>query len=161
MLARRNSADYGFAEFVEKYHSSDKHPDIRDAYNIRFDILNELARRRGFFVYNANLAWLDDDTFWPAWKEFAGRPQRADRKYVLCRLVRHAANLPGDTAECGIMDGASSYLICLAKGDQHTSMHHVFNSFEGLSQPMDEDRPNSEYAGHRSKGGPLGRSKRC
>ena len=146
LLARRTNEGAEFARFVEKYHSSVETVDLQDTYNKRFYILNELARRWGFFVYNSNLMWLDDDCFWGAWREFKGRPQRADRKYALWSLARHATTLPGDTAECGVLDGASSYLICLAKGDRCTSTHHVFDSFEGLSQPVGEDVPESEYA---------------
>ena len=53
----------------------------------------------------------------------------------LVALTRH---LPGDTAECGVYQGASSFLICeqLNSADRR---HHIFDSFAGLSNPGPED----------------------
>ena len=56
-------------------------------------------------------------------------------------MARSTRNLPGDTAECGVLDGASSYLICSARQDAAPAEHHAFDSFEGLSVPRPEDRP--------------------
>ena len=61
-----------------------------------------------------------------------------DRKYVLSELLKLIDQVPGDTAECGVFEGASSYFIC-----RHTEgsekKHHIFDSFEGLSQPDQRD----------------------
>lgn len=61
-----------------------------------------------------------------------------DRKFFLRELLRLADGVEGDTAECGVFQGASSALIC-----QHNlgkpRRHHLFDSFEGLSQPRDID----------------------
>jgi len=61
-----------------------------------------------------------------------------DRKYALAELLKLTDHVAGDTAECGVFEGASSYLIC-----SHTAAsgkkHHVFDSFEGLSQPREQD----------------------
>ena len=61
-----------------------------------------------------------------------------DRKYALDQIMKIVKGIDGDTAECGAYQGASSYFICrnictLKK------QHHVFDSFEGLSTPIEKD----------------------
>lgn len=60
-----------------------------------------------------------------------------DRKWMVYQLLRLVADVPGDTAECGVYRGATSYLICCANRQSRAGAktHHVFDSFEGLSQP--------------------------
>jgi len=62
------------------------------------------------------------------------------RKWTLWQLLRLVTNVPGDTAECGVFEGASSWLICAARhGQEANGQHHLFDSFEGLSAPGSED----------------------
>ena len=61
-----------------------------------------------------------------------------DRRWMVSQLVRLTRDLPGDTAECGAFNGATSWLIC-ASNQKSGRSHHVFDSFEGLSQPNAED----------------------
>lgn len=63
------------------------------------------------------------------------------RLWTVHQLLRLVATVPGDTAECGVFRGATSYLICdanqqLGKG---AKIHHLFDSFEGLSEPGSTD----------------------
>lgn len=58
------------------------------------------------------------------------------RRWMTYQLMRLAASVDGDTAECGVFEGAASYLICRAFPDR---THFIFDSFEGLSQPGKED----------------------
>ena len=60
-----------------------------------------------------------------------------DRKFVLYRMAQATRTLTGDTAECGCYKGGSSFLICLGRGAR--GPHHIFDSFEGLSQPGAND----------------------
>ena len=57
-----------------------------------------------------------------------------DRKYLLREILKLCGGVPGDTAECGVYEGAGSYLIA-----HHAAgfgrLHHLFDSFEGLSEP--------------------------
>jgi hypothetical protein len=55
-------------------------------------------------------------------------------QYQLLRLIE---TIPGDTAECGVYQGASSYLICsfINQSRDHARTHFIFDSFEGLSEP--------------------------
>jgi len=59
-------------------------------------------------------------------------------RWMVHELLKLIANVPGDTAECGVFEGATSYLICKATEDQPRT-HFIFDSFEGLSQPAAED----------------------
>lgn len=61
-------------------------------------------------------------------------------RMMLAELLRLVHETPGDTAECGVFTGNSSQLICLA--NQASSLpkcHHMFDSFEGVSEPTQED----------------------
>lgn len=61
-----------------------------------------------------------------------------DRKYTLNELIKLTKSIEGDTVECGVYQGASSYLICKNIVDT-TKQHHIFDSFEGLSEPNSKD----------------------
>jgi hypothetical protein len=116
----------------------------RERYEARFSLLSELAQRWGFATYTFNLAWLEDEEFLSVWRSFPGRDVPThDRKFVLHSLARSVAALPGDTAECGVLAGASSYLMCAAT-ERPGRVHHVFDSFAGLSEPGPLDVPRSE-----------------
>jgi O-methyltransferase len=68
----------------------------------------------------------------------AGSDPSADRRWNLAQLLRLTRDIPGDTAECGVFRGAGSYLI--ARTNIGTSKtHHVFDSFEGVSEPGARD----------------------
>ena len=70
-------------------------------------------------------------------------PGRRKRFFRLVGLVEQCARLEGDIAECGCWRGLSSYLICstLRKLDASVSGrgYHIFDSFQGLSQPTSHD----------------------
>lgn len=62
------------------------------------------------------------------------------RKWMAWQLLRLTASVEGDTAECGVLAGASSWLICAANRHRGTpNQHHLFDSFEGLSEPNEND----------------------
>ncbi len=71
-------------------------------------------------------------------------PSRAmNRRYNLYYIARGVASLLGDTAECGVYRGSSSFLICSTTEKEKNSQdyyHHIFDSFEGLSKPIEQDR---------------------
>jgi len=64
-----------------------------------------------------------------------------DRRWMLYQLMRLVRNVPGDTAECGVYKGAGSYMICKVNQEnkRHNRVHHIFDSFEGLSKPSEID----------------------
>jgi hypothetical protein len=62
------------------------------------------------------------------------------RKWTLWQLLRLVENVKGDTAECGVFKAASSWLICCHnQKNSSDKIHHMFDSFEGLSLPNDID----------------------
>ncbi|HJW29970.1 MAG TPA: TylF/MycF/NovP-related O-methyltransferase, partial [Saprospiraceae bacterium] len=64
----------------------------------------------------------------------------AHRKYALQQFLRLIEGIPGDTAECGVYRGCSSYIILQAnKKSGFGRTHHIFDSFEGLSRPSGKD----------------------
>lgn len=57
------------------------------------------------------------------------------RKWSLWQLLRLTAHVEGDTAECGVFEGASSWLICAANEQGLLpKTHHLFDSLQGLSE---------------------------
>lgn len=64
-----------------------------------------------------------------------------DRRWMLYQLLRLVGNVPGDTAECGVYEGAGSYIICTLnqKSKSFRRTHYMFDSFEGLSRPLERD----------------------
>lgn len=82
------------------------------------------------------MVWWDDPAFNAYLEKFdllGG--MNSDRRWVLFQLTKLAASVPGDTAECGVFNGSSSYLILKALDRRH----FMFDSFEGLSQPSSTD----------------------
>jgi hypothetical protein len=96
-------------------------------------------------MYNKNLFWFKDPEFLEVWRRCAG-PDAAvhDRKYTLYYLAKATRSVAGDSAECGVYQGASSRIILDANSGL-AKRHHMFDSFEGLSEPDDDlDSPNDE-----------------
>lgn len=70
-----------------------------------------------------------------------------DRRWMLSQVIRLTMTVPDDTAECGVYQGSSSYIICKMNMKSSTlRMHHIFDSFEGVSAPGSLD------GGHWEKG---------
>lgn len=88
-----------------------------------------------------HLVWWENDEFNTFLKRFDNYNKfNDDRLWMLAQLSRLVRNVPGDTAECGVYRGASSFLIC--KENQASPLektHYVFDSFEGLSGPVERD----------------------
>ena len=88
------------------------------------------------------LDWWRDQAFTQFLDRFGERDlPNVDRKWMVYQLLRLVADLPGDTAECGVYRGATSYLICCANREARTppKAHHLFDSFAGLSEPGASD----------------------
>lgn len=81
--------------------------------------------------------WRDDKEFLEIYKKFSpSNPYSQDRKYTLREYTRSVRDLSGAFAECGCYQGASAYFIAL---EEPTTALHLFDSFEGLSEPSKED----------------------
>jgi O-methyltransferase len=83
-------------------------------------------------------AWFHDEQFFREFYAFEDHDQTADRKYMLRQLLSLVDLVPGDTAECGVYLGASSWFICNHFRSSGRS-HHGFDSFEGLPEPNPVD----------------------
>ncbi len=64
-----------------------------------------------------------------------------DRRWMIDQLLRLVHTVPGDTAECGTYKGLSSFIICQGarRSAAFERVHHVFDSFAGLSPPTTDD----------------------
>lgn len=108
-----------------------------------FRLLAMVAKR---FVPNyrftwPELAWFQNPKLIKVLKRFdEDEGFNSHRRFALQQLLRLTSNVPGDTAECGVYKGCGSYII-LESNKQSTfeRVHHVFDSFEGLSNPSGKD----------------------
>jgi len=84
--------------------------------------------------------WLKDERFLRYYERFMdpGNWHSLDRKFTLNELLKLVAHLPGDLAEVGVYKGASAWLMCEATAGT-TKTVHLFDSFEGLSEPLPVD----------------------
>lgn len=95
----------------------------------------------GYRFHWHHLSWLRDAEF-SAFLERFGQldDSNAHRYWMLDQLQQQTRHLSGDTAECGVFKGAGSYLICKRNAiSPHSRRHHVFDSFQGISDPGKKD----------------------
>jgi O-methyltransferase len=92
-----------------------------------------------------------EDRYFRALFAVGTRPMPISRKYrhmVLVKCLREVLDLAGDVAECGCFRGLSSWMICATLNEEGGGFdgtgHHIFDSFEGLSEPVKEDALSAE-----------------
>jgi len=88
------------------------------------------------------LDWWKNEEFTRYLVQFSElRELNTGRKWMVYQLLRLVAHIPGDTVECGVFKGATSYLICSANKQSKAGIktHHIFDSFAGLSDPGPSD----------------------
>jgi O-methyltransferase len=89
--------------------------------------------------------WREDREFLALYKRLSpGNPYSQDRKFVLRQFAQYTKGLQGSMAECGCYQGASAYFMAMENPDVPL---HLFDSYEGLSQPSRLDV--SSAADHR------------
>lgn len=91
-------------------------------------------------LHGWKLHWPNDATFLETTRRTAGvvgiPPARC---YGLQSAIRSVASVDGDVAECGVRHGLSTlFLLGADRGDRQ---YFLFDSWEGLSQPQELDRP--------------------
>ncbi|MFG0264012.1 MAG: TylF/MycF/NovP-related O-methyltransferase [Rhodopirellula sp. JB055] len=108
--------------------------------------LEALQRVAWELVPGYRLTWPDSDwckdSDFNQYLESTGqlKGMNTHNRMMLAQLLRLSDNVPGDTVECGVYKGDSSWLICAANRSSPLSkQHHMFDSFEGISQPGSED----------------------
>ncbi len=76
--------------------------------------------------------------------------RRRHRFHGLVQQLDATAGVAGDVVECGCFRGLSSYLLCSALRRERPHFngggYHVFDSFQGLSEPAAEDRVPADAA---------------
>jgi len=102
--------------------------------------VKQAAKKHGFELYRSNLVWPTDEAFaslqteWPM-----SRGMSNDRRFFLFNTSRRIRHIEGASADVGVRFGTSSFFILKGLGDP-SKPHHLFDSFEGLSEPAPEDR---------------------
>lgn len=94
-----------------------------------------------FHFTEAGQLWRDDKVFEENYINLGEDNFHAiDRKYTVNQFLHLVKNIPGDMAECGVYKGATAWFICtfIRELGLHKTLH-VFDSFEGLSKPKNED----------------------
>src|SRR5439155_2143547 len=82
---------------------------------LRFKILRKVGQvvMPGYRFKWPQLGWWNESAFNAYLRRFDELDgMNTDRRWMLYQLLRLIADVPGDTAECGVYTGASSYLIC-------------------------------------------------
>jgi O-methyltransferase len=73
------------------------------------------------------------------------------RMYNTVQFLKHTMDVAGDVAECGVFRGLTSFLFCnyirLANPGFKGEGYHLFDSFQGLSDPTPEDAISSSPYG--------------
>lgn len=82
----------------------------------------------------------EDKTFWRDYSRFmdAGNWHSHDRKYTLKELLKLTRPYAGHFAECGVYNGGSAHFMC-REASMTGRRVHLFDSFEGLSEPGPND----------------------
>jgi O-methyltransferase len=118
--------------------------DAETKRNAWFYHLSRKCAKCGLEMYRLPLSWPRDPQFQEISQKSDGIPGLPnDRRFFLLATARAARNVPGDTAECGVRYGASSLFILNGLNDPGKE-HHIFDSFEGLSEPSEEDHPKED-----------------
>jgi len=94
-----------------------------------------------FHFTEAGQVWRDDKVFEENYAALVETDFHSiDRKYTINQFLQLIKNIPGDMAECGVYKGATAWFIGTFIREQglHKNLH-LFDSFEGLSKPKNED----------------------
>ncbi len=103
-----------------------------------YKVVRKLARAHGFQMLGRHLVWPQTPHFRSASQKAEGVEGLSDaRCFVLQSAIRSVESVGGDVAECGVRFARSTlFLMSACERERH---FHLFDSFEGLSQPSAED----------------------
>lgn len=112
--------------------------------DLRFDTLVRLVRAIDptYRMTWNQIDWWENEWFNDYLSRFGElHGMNTHRRWQLYQLMKLVRSVPGDTAECGVYRGATSFLICQRNLESEHSgkTHHVFDSFQGLSNPDSTD----------------------
>jgi O-methyltransferase len=115
-------------------------PNANVQHHAQIHLVQRLAKRNNLKIYHKYLMWYTDPEYLAVYKAFPESNDVIDDKnFNLFQLAQRVREFPGDTAECGVYRGKTSFLICAVNQQKPSYRHHVFDSFQGLSQPGPED----------------------
>jgi len=124
---------YYWFRFTIRLFKGDDHARFRLAEKI-FNIIYP-----DYFIGEWGKIYLQNKVFYKYYCKYDDVNFRSyERKYFLQQLIKLTKNIKGDTVELGVYFGASSELILQAIG-QTEKKHHMFDSWQGISQPDLED----------------------
>ncbi len=106
--------------------------DKRQRNIYKYKLLNDIAHRNGWRLYSPRYAPWKNEEYNTVIQ--AGGYVFNDKKFMIYQLAKGVEHLAGDTAECGVFRGHGSWLI-LNAGGRKDRPHHIFDSFEGVSEP--------------------------
>ena len=89
-------------------------------------------------MYRHHIIWPDDELFQKAAQDWSHTGLPLDRRFFVYNAARSVHHLHGETVDVGVRYGTSSHFILRATNDTNKP-HHLFDSFEGLSQPGTKD----------------------
>lgn len=109
----------------------------------RYELLYEICRKvlPDFSINDRGRYFLKDEAFRRYFERFLGASgnwSNFERRWTVGQMLRLLPDVPGDLAECGVFEGATSYQLCQFARD-HGRKVHLFDSFQGLSVPQEND----------------------
>lgn len=93
--------------------------------------------------------WMEDADFVRA-RAFGITGIPDARCFTLQSVIRSIGAVEGEVAECGVRFGKST--VFLLEADRRQRHYHLFDSFEGLSEPTAEDEVEGDGSSYWSKG---------
>lgn len=114
------------------------HHDIRAGYILAERVTRLLCPPYKFS--DIDNAWHHDEEFFSYLEGLVGTQHSpaADRKYLLRNLCSLVKDIEGDIVECGSYRCSSAYIMADQLLDGERKLH-IFDSFEGLSEPSPVD----------------------
>lgn len=111
--------------------------------DVRLNAMAEhYAKAANRYLGKDHLAWWRNREWLKPYAKFIEDDRLLDRRFTLIEWARSVKGLAGSTAECGVLRGTGSALICKTLEGTYTggARHLGFDSFEGLPEPRAEDR---------------------
>jgi hypothetical protein len=120
------------AEAVRKF-SDERGFNEPTAYELLYQIARKLQPR--FVINDRARTMLNDEAFWGYFEEFAdGNYKNFERRWNVKEFLKQIQDVKGNLAECGVYKGATAFQLCTFASQNRREVH-LFDSYEGLSEP--------------------------
>jgi O-methyltransferase len=108
----------------------------------RYELFYSIGRKLqpDFPINDRGRYLLADKDFRDFFEKFlgSGNWKNFERRWNLGQMLRLLPPVAGDLAECGVFEGAAAYQLCRF-ASEHGRRVHLFDSFQGLSAPQEND----------------------